>query len=273
MNPAKGYYCLIQYCPDLGRLEAANVGVLLFCPERMFLDAVTSRNNRRIIQFFGREGHDWTRINSFKRGIKERLLKESSGIRTVEDLERFIALRANVLQITSPRPMKVLDTGKDLERLAEEFLGQAPQTEKKESLRKRISDQLLGAGLASKIRQDIPIEVPIRKKKIDVPFGYQNGRFNLLVPVTFTTEDPDHSFTTACKYAVEGESLYETKHPEFGQLQFCVIGQFRPKDKDTPARVGEVLEKHQVQLYRANELSKLIKHIQETGKDISASRT
>ena len=37
MKPSKGYYSLIQYCPDLGRLEAANVGVLLFCPERGFL--------------------------------------------------------------------------------------------------------------------------------------------------------------------------------------------------------------------------------------------
>lgn len=68
MNPSKGYYCLIQYCPDLGRLEAANVAVLLFSPERHSLKAKTSCNNRRMIQFFGSEGHDWIRINSFKNG-------------------------------------------------------------------------------------------------------------------------------------------------------------------------------------------------------------
>ena len=37
MKPSRGYYCIIQYCPDLGRLEAANIGVLLFCPDRGFL--------------------------------------------------------------------------------------------------------------------------------------------------------------------------------------------------------------------------------------------
>lgn len=37
----KGYYSIIQYCPDLSRFEAANVGVLLFCPERAFLKALT----------------------------------------------------------------------------------------------------------------------------------------------------------------------------------------------------------------------------------------
>ena len=39
MESAKGYYCLIQYCPDLARLEAANIGVILFCPERGFIRA------------------------------------------------------------------------------------------------------------------------------------------------------------------------------------------------------------------------------------------
>ena len=41
----KAYYCLIQYCPDMSRLEAANVGVVLFCPEKGFLAARMSRDN------------------------------------------------------------------------------------------------------------------------------------------------------------------------------------------------------------------------------------
>ena len=107
MTPAKGYYCLIQYCPDQTRLEAATIGVLLFCPERTFLKALTARDNRRIQRFFGREGHDWSRINSFKAAIEERLEVEQPEIQSVADLETFIALRANQFQITSPRPMRV----------------------------------------------------------------------------------------------------------------------------------------------------------------------
>src|SRR5437867_92369 len=124
MKPSKGYYCLIQYCPDLGRLEAANVGVLLFSPERHFLKALTSRANRRIIRFFGSEGHDWVRINSFKQGLEDRIAMEGTEIQSVEQLEKFIAQRANLLQITPPRPMKVLDPDKDLEELYKEFLGE-----------------------------------------------------------------------------------------------------------------------------------------------------
>lgn len=127
MKPSKGYYCLIQYCPDLGRLEAANVGVLLFSPEPHFIKALTSRNNQRIIRFFGSEGHDWSRIDAFKKGLEDRIGIEGPEIRTVEQLERFIGQRANLLQITPPRPMKVIDPETDLEELFKEFIGDPDQ--------------------------------------------------------------------------------------------------------------------------------------------------
>jgi len=39
MSLTKGYYSIIQYCPDPSRLEAVNIGVALFCPELRFLRA------------------------------------------------------------------------------------------------------------------------------------------------------------------------------------------------------------------------------------------
>ena len=42
--------------PDLGRFEAANVGVLLFCPEKHFIQALTLGNNSRIIRLFWLRG-------------------------------------------------------------------------------------------------------------------------------------------------------------------------------------------------------------------------
>src|SRR5205823_13691930 len=117
MKPARGYYCIIQYCPDLGRMEVANIGVLLFCPDRGFLKARTSSDNARIRHFFGDEGHDWARINSFKAGIGERLDVEQDELRTLDALNLFIAQRANLIQITSQRPMKVLDTDKELDQI------------------------------------------------------------------------------------------------------------------------------------------------------------
>lgn len=136
-HPAKGYFSLIQYCPDLGRLEAANVGVLLFCPERSFLKALTTRTNARIRRFFGAEGQDWERINSFKQGIIERIEREGRDVATLDDLQRFIAQRANLIQLTPPRPMKVLDPEADLQALFDEYLGEDRESEK---LVRRIFD-------------------------------------------------------------------------------------------------------------------------------------
>ena len=125
MKPTKGYYSLIQYCPDLSRLEAANIGVLLFCPDRLFLQARTTRDNRRIRHIFGREGHDWSQINSFKIGLEERLEVERPNIQNLDDLQRFIELRANQIQITTPRPMRVRNPDEDLAQLFQDLVGGA----------------------------------------------------------------------------------------------------------------------------------------------------
>ncbi len=52
---------------------------------------LTIRNKGRIIRFFGSVGHDWIRINFFKKGLEERIALEGPDIHTVEQLEKFIA--------------------------------------------------------------------------------------------------------------------------------------------------------------------------------------
>jgi hypothetical protein len=133
MNPSKGYYSLIQYCPDLMLGEVANVGVLLFCPERAFLKAVTIGNNSRIMRIFGSEGHDWERINTLKKGFEERIHRQATEIRTPDDLQQFIATRANLFQVTSPRPMKVINPEEDLNALFQQVFGVPVAREAKKS--------------------------------------------------------------------------------------------------------------------------------------------
>ena len=268
MKPSKGYYSLIQYCPDLGRLEAANIGVLLFSPERYFLKALTSRNNSRIIRFFGSEGHDWVRINAFKKGLEDRITVEGPEIRTVEQLEKFIGQRANLLQITPPRPMKVVDPEKDLTELFKEFIGESLHRPSSRTLRRFIGEKLRSAGIEKKIREDIRVNVPVLQKEVEIPFGFQNGRFNLINPVRFEAKNPEQSITTACKYAVEGRSLYENPDPQLGALQLVVVGKFRNKDTDSPVRVKRVFQDYGVKLFRMAELPQLIDEIRQTGKDI-----
>ncbi len=268
MKPTKGYYCLIQYCPDLSRLESANIGVLLFCPDRSFLQARTARDNRRIQQFFGREDNDWAQINSFKIGIEERLEVEHPNIQSLDDLERFIQLRANQIQITAPRPMGVRNPSDDLDQLFQDLVGGVHRKQSHKSFKRHVGDRFANAGLDSKIARDLSIHVPISNEALKVPYGYQNGRFNLIQPVTFQSKEPSYAIGKACRFAVEGRSLYSEPHPEYGDLQLVVVGRFLSQGVDTNSDVRRILSEHQVQLYAEDNLSELIAEIRRTGKEL-----
>jgi hypothetical protein len=270
MKPAKGYYSLIQYCPDLSRLEAANIGVLLFCPEKLFLQARTVRGNKRIQRFFGKEGHDWDRIDSFKLGLEERLAAENGDIENLDDLERFIALRANELQLTPPRPMRVEDPKKELEALFQELVGGQHRKQKRTSFKQFLDEKLKTPTLQKKLKMDVLVKVPVLNRHIHVPYGFQNGRFNLIQPARFRGETQTQAETTACKYAIEGRSLFEHADRKLGDLQLIVVGEFGTRPDDKKVSVERILKENKVRLYSANELDSLVDEIRTTGKDFAS---
>ena len=127
MPGIRGYYGLIQYCPDASRAEAANVGVILFCPAPHFIGAQISEGNERIRRFFGKDREfDWGRIDAAKQAIETRLKTTGAEFRSVDDLNQFIATRANELQITPLRSVKVQDPEAELDALFKELVEGPP---------------------------------------------------------------------------------------------------------------------------------------------------
>ena len=121
MSATKGYYSVIQYCPDRSRMEAANVGVLLLCPEIGFVKARTAAGNDRARKFFGYDSFDKRRLNAAKRAIERRLEVDRESFRSPEDIVRFMDTRGNDILLTPPRPTKVLDPEAELETLFKEL--------------------------------------------------------------------------------------------------------------------------------------------------------
>ena len=117
MKPNKGWFSIVQFCPDPNRLESANIGVLLFCPALGFLDVRIASDNQRIIKFFGASGLDLALVNSFKKGLKERLQKERGNIVGHEQLLDFVDRRANQIRISTPRSIRVTAPEKQLDEL------------------------------------------------------------------------------------------------------------------------------------------------------------
>jgi len=272
MNVERGYYSLIQFCPDRERLEAANIGVVLFCPESGFLGARTARGNHRIRQFFGHDADfDWSQINTIKKSIEKRLAKEQAlgELKNLEDLETFIAKRANQIQLTQPRPMKVFDPTSDLDQLFVDIIGEPKRRTKSGGLKARIEESFERGGVNDRIQRDICVEVPIFSKSVQIPYGFQNGRFNLITPVRFESGDPDAAVKTACRYAVEGESLYRHEDQRLGEMQLLVLGKFRAKDSASRDIVGRILGEHDVRLFDMVTLPELVDEIRHGAKPLA----
>jgi hypothetical protein len=125
-NPAKGYYSILQFVPDLERTEGANIGVVLFCPEKGFLKAQTVRGNDRVRKFFRIRGYadlDIERINAYKTAFEERVNIETVRIYSLEDFRHFVDTRANHLLLTAPKPIKVINPQEELQALFERLVG------------------------------------------------------------------------------------------------------------------------------------------------------
>ena len=273
MTASKGYYRLIQYCPDLSRLEAANIGVLFFCPERQFLKGRTDKGESRIRKFFCIKRQERDQITAFRFAIEQRLEIDKENFQTLEDLTEFAAKRANAIQITNPRPMKVYDPERDPERLFEQLVEsplkktQGGHTQHKAAPAKRLLSKAFAEGKVEHfIRKDVTVEVPAFQRKLKVPFGYQNGSFNLIQPVRFERLGEEGALKEASLYAVEGQSVANHPDLQLGELQLTIVGQFAPEQRDTEAVVGNLFDKYQVKFYTFDELNKLIDEIRTTGK-------
>src|SRR3972149_649500 len=100
----KGFYCLIQYCPDFPRAEAANVGLVLFQPEPAATAVRIVEDVRFVAKRLGRRVPDAAVLEDVQ-SISYRLKHEQ--FRSVEDLEQFVRTRGNQIQLTLPRPMRI----------------------------------------------------------------------------------------------------------------------------------------------------------------------
>lgn len=119
MEPHKGFYSLVQFCPDRGRAEAVNIGLVLFVPALKHLEVRTVKTSKRIAQVFGKGAVDawWLKTSreSFERGVVAE--HQAGRFNTPEDLDRYLASLGNDVVPTPSRPTRVESPSADMERL------------------------------------------------------------------------------------------------------------------------------------------------------------
>jgi hypothetical protein len=259
MNQNKGYYSLIQFCPDPSRLEGINIGVLVFSPESGKLKFRLTENNQRIRNVFGKQ--DWDFLNRAKQSVEHRLGTERFA--SISDLESYVSKRANLIQLTPLRPMRISDIEHDVFALYKRLVG-PDKRERKLRIATHLSQSFFDAGVADLVEKSVSVEIPDFDEPIRVPFGYQNGRFNLISPIQFKP-DAEDILTKTGKSAIEGQLLYKNCDPRLGDMRLVVVAKFAEKNESSSEElVKRILDEHQVKLYTFANIAPLIEDIRKS---------
>jgi Protein of unknown function (DUF3037) len=262
MSGYQGHYSLIQYCPDLSRAEAANVGVLLFCPQLGFIDARTSGGNDRVRRFFRGREIDVARLNIMKRSIERRLRAESTRFKSVEDLVAFIDTRANEMVVTPPRPMKVVEPRADLDKLFEELVGGRVRSEKATALIPELDAAFIRLQQEGRGWTKEHVTVPVLGTTIKAPYAYRNGVINLVKPQKFGTVE-DEARRAAGHLAIEGDLLRKHPNEAGGEYRLVVVSAGHGEASlDRERSVGPLFEEYGVRFVARAQVPAFVEQVE-----------
>jgi len=219
VEPRKGHYSLIQFCPDRGRAEAVNVGLVLFVPAERRLEVRMAQTTRRVQQIFGKGAIDpwWLKTvrESFERGL---MTEHRAGrFTSAEDLDRYFTTLGNDIIATPARPTQVDDARASLERLYARFVEAVtvgveemdiPTVVKPlDDMFRRLHDRLVPVQFAQRFT------IPGYPHHVQADYVYPNGDANL-VRLLRIGESPARAFDLAVKLG--GESVVVKKHLRVG---------------------------------------------------------
>lgn len=270
MNGTRGFYSVIQYCPNFSRMETVNVGVLLFCPEHEFLEVRFTPNNTRVARFFGSDSFDGALFHTAKQAIEARLKTNFSEFPTPESLSRFIDTRANELVILPLRPIRVLQPWIELETLYQELVDEE-SAKKEENPRFAHLDKLMRSeSLRNRVLFEPEIELPITRHRFTVPYAYQNESLNFVHVEQFSFQSGT-ALNTAERWAVRGQLLSENPATDDTPRRLVMVCGFSER---LPIETRESLERNirelfhhfRTEMYLDIEIPKLVQQIEQEAR-------
>ncbi len=207
----KGWYSLVQYCPDASRAEVANVGVVLLCPEKGYLDARLASGNDLVRRFFQISGDALEGIALAKESFARRVRAEQGRILSLDALTRFQETRANELLLTAPRAVRVDDPAATLESLFRELVGgrmlgeRVVRGQSYSSLRK-LRSLFEREEFERLVRPRPDVRIPTLGRPFRADYAYRNGALNLISHVVIR-RDEDETIRPAMNRLLEADLL------------------------------------------------------------------
>lgn len=259
MAATRGFFSVVQFCPDLDRGECANVGVVLVVPQLGFLDVRLSEDNEGPKQRFGRDAYDDARLAVAKRALEGRLREEGTAWTGPEDLQTFARREGNHLLLATPKVILVEDAEAELDELYQRLVHVDPQRRRRQpkpDLKKVFEPKLIGVPLIRNLEVDVP-----EYGKLDVPYAYQNGVLNLVRPEGFPI-DESSATTKANDLAVKGHLLYRHRDATGQQRKLIIVGGFDVSaPEELKKRIDFVLREHDARLVREDDIDEFVEEV------------
>jgi hypothetical protein len=239
---SKGFYSLIQYCPDFGRAESANVGLAIIQFEPMATAVRIVADARPAIRRLRSKGHAEVVLDDIQ-SMAYRIEHEQFG--SLEALEKFVRTRGNQIQLTMPRSMRIDAIGRDIGRMFAELVDTSVPAKQVTS---EQAPPLLRAftGFRSLAPERVVINHDFRVRNLGIPihadYAYKNGRWNLVREMP-GLKDIVALRSAAMGLSKEGELV---RHLDEGEGSLIVVATSQARSEKAAEReqvFGEILEK------------------------------
>lgn len=263
MHRQSGKYALVQFSPVPERLEFFNVGVVLIVPELSFVDIRLSKGQGRIERVFGKQPKGY--VDAVKEGFGHRLKLELARNMDPEFIAEFSARRANSIRLSPLMSVMVSDPAAELDQLFLELVGDDEPMPREPRIRQKLRNAFAIRGVSHYLDDPEPIELSEYGVKVNVPFGYQNGCYNLVDGMRLSANSGD-SLREAGKRAMEGNLIWKHFAKADVKKRLVVVGDFSNQSNEFFHAVSDQMQSANVRLHRLDSLDPLLADIEANGQ-------
>ncbi len=261
----RGFFSVVQFCPDLDRGECANVGVVLVVPQLGVLAVRFGSDNEAPKQRFGADAYDDVRLTLAKRALEGRIKNDGAAWTTSEDLERFGRLEGNHLVLSKPRVILVEEPRAELEELYMRLVhveGVRRTRVRRPDLKTLFEPKLKGVPL----KKNVDVTIPFFGKMV-IPYAYQNGVQNLIKAEAFPLDEKSAT-AKATELAATGHLLHRHSEVPGRERMLIVVGGFDASvSDDLKEKVSLLLKEHEARLVPEDELDAFVEEVRREAHD------
>jgi hypothetical protein len=262
---ALGAYSIVQFCPDRGRAEVANIGVVLHAPSTGILQAQLSRGNDNPRRIFKLSGQSLEQLNAMKESFAARIASEQRWIVRPSDFADFAGRWSNDLIMTEPRSIRIIDPQTCLSHLFAEYVGGRTATTRtpwEPAGLQALYRALLSSEFAGRIRVNERFAVRNFASPLHIDFTFQNGSLNLLKAETFDARSEEPNTRRMSELAIRGDTL-RRQRSENGEQTTLVLFPFYAEECDagTPDHVEGIARDYHFNVVREPALGEYIETV------------